>query len=194
MVEKKRFIIDDCGTLIDIKTRNMFDYVEEVCPLLNDFYNENEKLKMSVFQKNDEEHYQKWIKEIKSYVKNDDFNYTDDFIIKLALSYTLQSLRNGESLKKFQWKYNKSENDCMENNCWLDKRVKKMEEPEYYNMNGLSPNRAFKKGLISKDEYIGFLKGNVIKYVVRCDKKGSLVSDINKAIDYLNLLKEVLCE
>lgn len=31
----ERFIIDDCGTLIDIKTRNTYDYVSEVCPLLN---------------------------------------------------------------------------------------------------------------------------------------------------------------
>jgi phage gp36-like protein len=30
-----RYIIDDAGTLIDIETRNTYDYVSDVCPLLN---------------------------------------------------------------------------------------------------------------------------------------------------------------
>ncbi len=67
-------------------------------------------------------------------------------------------------------------------------------EPIYYNMNGLSPNEAFKQGLISREEFIGFIKGNVIKYVVRCDKKGYPINDIDKAITYLELLKEVINE
>lgn len=63
-------------------------------------------------------------------------------------------------------------------------------EPNYYAQNGLSPLRAFKQGLISHDEYIGFIKGNIIKYVVRCDKKGQGVSDVDKALDYLMWLKK----
>lgn len=31
----ERYIIDDCGTLIDIETRNTYDYVDEICPVLN---------------------------------------------------------------------------------------------------------------------------------------------------------------
>lgn len=42
---EKRFIIDDAGTLIDMETRNMFDIVEEVCPLLNKQHEENIELK-----------------------------------------------------------------------------------------------------------------------------------------------------
>ena len=68
----------------------------------------------------------------------------------------------------------------------------KQEEPEYYNSNGLSPNRAFEQGLISNEEFIGFIKGNVIKYVVRCDKKGNPIEDIDKAISYLQLLKKMV--
>ena len=36
---------------------------------------------------------------------------------------------------------------------------KKMEseEPVYYNSNGLSPNQAFEQGLISNEEFIGFI-------------------------------------
>ena len=69
-----------------------------------------------------------------------------------------------------------------------------MSEPEYYNSNGLSPLQAFKNGLISQDEYVGFIKGNVIKYVIRCDKKGQFESDIDKAMVYLKLLREVYSE
>ena len=39
-----RFIIDDCGTLIDMQTRDMFDIVEEVCPLLNELHDINQEL------------------------------------------------------------------------------------------------------------------------------------------------------
>ena len=39
-------------------------------------------------------------------------------------------------------------------------------EPDYYAGNGLSPIGAFKQGLVSEEEYIGFLKGNTIKYTV----------------------------
>ena len=41
----ERFMVDDAGTLIDVQTRDMFDIVEEVCPLLNILAEENEQLK-----------------------------------------------------------------------------------------------------------------------------------------------------
>lgn len=65
-----------------------------------------------------------------------------------------------------------------------------MMQPQYYALNGMSPVESMKAGLISKEEYIGFLKGNVIKYVVRCGKKDDAISDINKAIHYLEMLRE----
>lgn len=66
-----------------------------------------------------------------------------------------------------------------------------MSEPKYYAKDGLSPLSAFEKGLISKEEYIGFCKGNIIKYTIRAGKKDDAVSDINKAIDYLEHLKKI---
>lgn len=36
----ERFIIDTAGTLIDMETRNTYDYVSELLPLLNDLTNE----------------------------------------------------------------------------------------------------------------------------------------------------------
>ena len=67
-----------------------------------------------------------------------------------------------------------------------------MNEPDYYNSNGLSPVDAFKQGLISKEQFKGFIKGNVIKYTTRCDNgKGQFNSDIDKAIHYLEILREI---
>jgi hypothetical protein len=60
----------------------------------------------------------------------------------------------------------------------------------HYKVNGLDPIGAFKQGLISKEEYKGFLKGNIIKYVVRCDYKGNPADDLTKATNYLTLLRE----
>lgn len=65
-----------------------------------------------------------------------------------------------------------------------------MSEPEYYVKNGLSPLKAMEEGLISNEQYIGFLKGNVIKYTVRAGYKEDEIKDVDKAIDYLNHLKK----
>ena len=40
MTENKRFMVDTAGTLIDMETRNTYDYVSEVVDLLNDLTNE----------------------------------------------------------------------------------------------------------------------------------------------------------
>lgn len=69
-----------------------------------------------------------------------------------------------------------------------------MKQPSYYCGNGMSPIDSMKLGLISKEEYIGFLKGNVIKYTIRCGKKDDAISDIDKAIHYLTILKEEFSE
>lgn len=44
---KKRFIVDDCGTLIDMQTNDNYDYVSDVCDLLNELHKENEQLKLT---------------------------------------------------------------------------------------------------------------------------------------------------
>jgi len=66
-----------------------------------------------------------------------------------------------------------------------------MKEPDYYAKDGLSPLQAFQQGLMSQEEYIGFCKGNIIKYVVRAGSKGFAVPDLLKARDYLNHLMGV---
>lgn len=103
-----------------------YEQYEELWDIVNKLKN-NENGNV-VFVGEDSEHYERWISQIKEYVEveNRDFNYTDDFIIKIALSYTLQSLRSGESLKRFQWRDN-----CMiENN---DKGVEDIVREYLYN-------------------------------------------------------------
>ena len=41
----ERFIVDTAGTLIDMVTRNTYDYVSDVCHLLNELNNENKQLR-----------------------------------------------------------------------------------------------------------------------------------------------------
>ncbi len=64
-------------------------------------------------------------------------------------------------------------------------------EPDYYAANGLSPIGAFKQGLISEDEYRGFLIGNIIKYVIRAGKKDNAIKDLQKAKDYINFYMDL---
>lgn len=42
---EKQFIIDDAGTLINMETRKTYDYVSDVCELLNELHEENQSLK-----------------------------------------------------------------------------------------------------------------------------------------------------
>lgn len=41
----ERFMIDDCGTLIDMNNRNTYDYVSDIVTLLNELNEENKQLK-----------------------------------------------------------------------------------------------------------------------------------------------------
>lgn len=67
----------------------------------------------------------------------------------------------------------------------------RLAEPDYYAGNGLSPLEAFKKGLLSREETIGFIKGNIIKYVTRAGHKYNASKDMVKAIDYCGHLKRI---
>ena len=47
---------------------------------------------------------------------------------------------------------------------------------------------------MSDDEFKGFLRGNVIKYLCRCEKKENEMADLKKAKWYLDYLISVLKE
>lgn len=65
-------------------------------------------------------------------------------------------------------------------------------EPDYYASNGLSPIGAFQQGLMSEEQYKGFLIGNVIKYVIRAGKKDDAIEDLEKAKHYIDFYLELL--
>lgn len=44
---------------------------------------------------------------------------------------------------------------------------------------------------LSHEEFIGYLRGNVVKYLARCNEKGG-VDDLKKAQHYLGKLIEIL--
>lgn len=60
---------------------------------------------------------------------------------------------------------------------------------QHYKDMGIQP-WAVMEAVLTKEEFIGFLKGNVIKYAMRQGKKDS--DDANKAKHYSIKLKEVM--
>ena len=49
----------------------------------------------------------------------------------------------------------------------------------------LSPLDAFKQGLLSRDEYCGFIKGKIIEYVIHCEENDDPMKDLDNAMNYL---------
>lgn len=50
----------------------------------------------------------------------------------------------------------------------------------------------FMQAALSKDEFIGFLKGNIIKYVARCGRKDAPAEEVAKIIQYAKWLEQAL--
>ena len=59
--------------------------------------------------------------------------------------------------------------------------------PDHYMVGGIETIDIL-KAKMSEEEYHGFLKGNVIKYITRAGIKSSTLNDLLKAQFYLNLL------
>ena len=47
------------------------------------------------------------------------------------------------------------------------------------------------ENVLTHSEFVGFLKGNIIKYSMRAGRKGATDEDIKKALHYIEKLKEV---
>lgn len=60
-------------------------------------------------------------------------------------------------------------------------------KPDYYQNDGHDLFWHFKNGLLTKEEYVGALKFNIIKYTTRYASKNGL-QDLQKAAEYLNEL------
>lgn len=61
---------------------------------------------------------------------------------------------------------------------------KKLNSPPHYTLPDGSDSMATIEKLLTAEEYKGFIKGNIFKYVIRHEKKGGL-KDLYKAEDYL---------
>lgn len=66
-----------------------------------------------------------------------------------------------------------------------------MTTPEHYS-HGIEPIEVMKMNM-TREQYIGFLRGNVIKYILRYDHKDG-AKDVAKALDYTKRLLTVLLE
>ena len=62
--------------------------------------------------------------------------------------------------------------------------------PRHYNQGGIEPLDIIKMSL-TKEEYKGYLKGNVLKYRERAQFKGNAEQDYAKAKFYFGELEEV---
>ena len=61
--------------------------------------------------------------------------------------------------------------------------------PSHYTQGGIECIEAIKASM-SNEEYLGYLKGNAIKYIWRYRNKGKAAEDLDKARWYLNRLFE----
>lgn len=71
--------------------------------------------------------------------------------------------------------------------------MKDLTKQEHYTNNGIEPIEIMRKNF-SHDEFVGFCKGNVLKYLLRYKDKNGL-EDLEKAKIYLNwLIDELVAE
>ena len=62
-----------------------------------------------------------------------------------------------------------------------------MKTIDYYDVGGI-PTIDYIGAKLSGEEYVGFLRGNVIKYISRAGYKGDALPDLKKAREYLDWL------
>ena len=68
-----------------------------------------------------------------------------------------------------------------------------VENPDHYNTGAIEAIEAIRASM-DADQYFGYLKGNVMKYLWRYDYKDKPVEDLRKADWYLNRLIDALIE
>jgi len=65
--------------------------------------------------------------------------------------------------------------------------------PEHYNNGGMECIEAI-KGMLTHDEYIGYLRGNALKYLWRFRYKGKPIEDLRKTSWYVERTMNYLLE
>jgi hypothetical protein len=64
--------------------------------------------------------------------------------------------------------------------------IEKVNHPPHYGAED-SPHECIEclEAWLTREQYIGFLRGNAIKYLRRADRKGDCLSDLKKALWYI---------
>ena len=78
-----RYMVDDAGLLIDMETRDSYDYVSEVCPVLNDY---DERVKSL--------EYENRLLKV-TYAKCRDCRYADEYTPSYAYPYIVPRCSKG---------------------------------------------------------------------------------------------------
>lgn len=73
----------------------------------------------------------------------------------------------------------------------MKKKPDMVNHPPHYTQGGIE-TIDFMKAKLSPDEFIGYLKGSVIKYISRARAKGKELEDYKKAQWYLNKLVDTV--
>lgn len=61
---------------------------------------------------------------------------------------------------------------------------------DHYQKMGVEPWHVM-EAVLTREEFIGFLKGNIIKYAMRDGRKPGAVDDFDKAVHYMEKLAEM---
>lgn len=107
---------------------------------------------------------------------------------KFAIKFTLDS-RDKLLLLDFDGMYLDRALDIM--NKFNGKHEQLTNPPRYATQSGKQLIELLRDDLLTKEEYIGFLKGNLYKYVFRYQSKGGL-DDLKKAQYYLEELQKIV--
>ena len=67
-----------------------------------------------------------------------------------------------------------------------------IEENKHHLLWGDTQSIELIEDFLSKEEYIGFLKGNILKYQLRIGKKDDVAKELKKIQDYTNELNKIL--
>ena len=90
-----------------------------------------------------------------------------------------------------QWHEEEEEEDDMPNEHPLFSD--EVNKPQHYNNGSIECIEAI-EGMLTPEEYIGYLRGNAVKYQWRCRYKGHPIVDIRKARWYLERWEAYILE
>ena len=95
------------------------------------------------------------------------------------------------------WNYVYDDNEPNQHPVFSEEAMAKnydaVNRPEHYNNGGMECIDAI-QGMLTHDEYIGYLRGNALKYNWRCRYKGKPIEDLRKARWYEERLIRYMLE